>query len=152
MRDDEPASAQTNDSPQQGPAPDELTREPAVTVPLVERDRWVTEPTYWDTQSFVAVSGRHIVPRPTPHAIKPPQRFQPVPRWKSYPALAVVCLAILLSCVGALTAMRAGASFLQPAATAVPFATHPAPTATHPAPTATHPAPTATAKPSHHKK
>ena len=146
MREDEPqtpmaGAAQSGDNPidrppmpsapmPSAPAEPVEAREPSVTVPLVDRDRWVTEQEFWKTQSFIAVSGRHAVSRPRPREIAPPQRFQPVRRWKSYPVLAVLCVAIFLSCIGAVQAMRIGTSILQPTPTAVPTATHPAPTAT----------------------
>jgi hypothetical protein len=142
MHEDQPeipvvGAAQSDDNPiDHPPAPPVPPAEPTlaraapVTVPLVDRDRWVTEQEFWKTQSFIAVSGRHAVSRPKPLAIAPPQRFQPIHPWKSYPVLAVLCVAILLSCIGAVQAMRIGASLLQPTPTAVPTATHPAPTAT----------------------
>jgi hypothetical protein len=146
MREDEPeipvaGAAQSGDNlmdnvtdrPSAPPVPPVDAAEPReapVTVPLVDRDRWVTEQEFWKTQSFIAVSGRHAVPRPELRPIAPPQRFRPIHPWKSYPVLAVLCLAILLSCIGAVQAMRIGATLLQPTPTAIPTATHPAPTAT----------------------
>ncbi|HKT39098.1 MAG TPA: hypothetical protein VJR48_12060 [Ktedonobacterales bacterium] len=112
-------------------------RDPAATKPLFAPDQWVQEEDFWDTQAFVAISGRQVVPRPKVQSIAPPKRFKPRSRLRSLVVLGVVLVVIALACAGILEFSRLGMNLVKPI--------HPAPVATQTvAPTHT---PVATATP-----
>lgn len=115
-------------------APFDAPRRPDdnATRPLFGPDRWVNEQDFWETNTFIALSGRQAVPRPKTVPLKPPQRFRPAPRWRSYLLLAVVCLMIFGAVVGIVAMGRFGSQALGPQhMTATPVVTHNA-TPAHP--------------------
>lgn len=75
-------------------------RDENATRPLFGPERWVSEREFWETNTFIALSGRHAIPRPKTMPLRPPQRFRPVPRWRSYLLLLVVCLMIGVTLAG----------------------------------------------------
>lgn len=79
------------------------------TRPLFGPDRWVSDQEFWETNTFIALSGRHAIPRPKTLPLRPPQRFHPMPRWRSYLLLTVVCLMIIGTLVGLIAISRFGA-------------------------------------------
>lgn len=110
-------------------------RDDNATRPLVGPDRWVSEQEFWETNTFIALSGRHAIPRPRTKPLQPPQRFRPMPRWRSYLLLLVVCLMIGGSLAGVVAIGRLSAQAFGPHH---PIATPaPAHTATPAHPTAT---------------
>lgn len=99
--------------------------EDAVTRPLFAPGQWVSDPDFWETKTHIAMTGRHPVPRPKTVALTPPQRFNPMARWKSLLVLLVVCLLIVFTVFGALEISQLGTQVLGPARhTATPAATH----------------------------
>lgn len=108
-------------------------REDNATRPLFERDHWVDDPNFWDTTSFIALTGRHPVPRPKPRTLPPPQRFKPIERWQSYLVLAIVLVAILITVYGVIQIEHYGSNALHqltPKATpTVTYTPVPSPTA-----------------------
>lgn len=135
----EDQSAGAEFDPGEQPFPATPARRPATpTRPLTDED-WQREDEFWNTQSYIAVSGRLAVPRPRTHPIKPPQRFHPMARWVSIVALGVVGALIVLGCMGVLQASSLANNLLHPQV---------APTQVHPSPTAS---PSATATPKRHK-
>jgi hypothetical protein len=113
-------------------------REDNATRPLFAPEQWVSDPDFWETKTHIALTGRHPVPRPKTLPLKPPQRFHPVPRWRSLLILVLVCGLIAFTVVGVVEIGRLGMQVLGP--------THHVAT---PAPTHTLAVPTATP---HHKK
>lgn len=102
------------------------------TRPLFGPDRWVSEQDFWETNTFIALSGRRSVPRPKTVPLKPPQRFRPVPRWRSYLLLVVVCLMIFATVAGIIAMSHFSVQAFGPAhPIATPVATHTT-TPTHP--------------------
>ncbi len=105
------------------------------TRPLFGPDRWVSDQEFWETNTFIALSGRRAIPRPKTMPLRPPQRFHPMPRWRSYLLLLVVCLMIVGTIVGGIAISHFGAQvFGSQPPIATPAPTH---TATPVHPTAT---------------
>ena len=113
-------------------------RDDNATRPLVGPDRWVNEQEFWATNTFIALSGRRAIPRPKTKPLQPPQRFRPMPRWRSYLLLLVVCLMIGGTLVGIVAISRFSAQAFGPR--------HPISTPAPAAHTATPAHPTATPK------
>lgn len=118
--------------PRPGPQRD---RDENATRPLFGPDRWVSEQEFWETNTFIALSGRHAIPRPRTKPLQPPQRFRPMPRWRSYLLLVIVCLMIGGTLVGVVAISRLSTQVFGPQH---PISTPaPAHTATPAHPTAT---------------
>lgn len=103
------------------------------TRPIFAPEQWVSDPDFWESKTHIALTGRRPVPRPKSLALTPPQRFHPMPRWRSALVLIVVCLLIAFTLIGVVQLARYGSQMLGPAHhTATPAATHTvvAPTAT----------------------
>lgn len=112
-------------------------REASVTRPLFDHEQ-DGEQEFWDTSSFIAMTGRHPVPRPKARTLPPPQRFKPARPWVSYVVLGIVVVGILISLIGVVLVGHYSTDILRPVTT---------PTV-QPTPTVT-PIPTATPKPKH---
>lgn len=136
-REDQSAGEEYGSSEQPFP-PAPTRRAASPTRPLTDED-WQREDEFWNTQSYIAVSGRLAVPRPRTHPIQPPQRFHPMSRWVSLVALVFVGALIVLGCVGVLRASNFANNLLHPRV--VPTQVQPSPTAS----------PSATATPKRHK-
>jgi hypothetical protein len=108
-------------------------RDDNATRPLFAPEQWVSDPDFWETKTHIALTGRHPVPRPKTLPLKPPQRFRPVPRWRSLLILLLVCGLIAFTAVGVVDIGRLGMQILGPThhvATPVPTHTLAVPTAT----------------------
>lgn len=107
--------------------------EDRATRPIFAPEQWVSDPDFWESKTHIAMTGRHPVPRPKSVSITPPQRFRPMPRWRSMLVLSLVCLLIAFIAIGGVELARLGTPVHGPTHhTATPAPTHTAvvPTAT----------------------
>jgi hypothetical protein len=83
--------------------------------PRVAPEKWVKDQiTGLIMEVPSGTTGKHSVPRPTPRAVSPPQRFRRLSPWQSAAILLVVLILSLLSCIGLLALGSSGASLLHP--------------------------------------